>query len=210
VQRYIKDPLLLDGRKSEMRLYWLLASTDPLMVLLYTQGTVRLNTLPFQLGEFDNPLIHVTNVFQQKSHPDYDPEAVLKWSFSELNWYLREHLKKTDCDDYVQQIMMPQFRQMLAFVTKAVSKQVVYQQEGLCFGLYGADIIIDANLNPWLTEIQIGPGLSFDDPIKREVLPPMLKEAVAIMLEVRKNKIAGKPLSELSSVKDFQWVIKPF
>ena len=47
VQRYIRNPLLLSGRKSEIRLYWLIANLDPLMVLLYREGTVRLNTLLF-------------------------------------------------------------------------------------------------------------------------------------------------------------------
>ena len=47
VQRYIRNPLLLSGRKSEIRLYWLIANLDPLIVLLYREGTVRLNTLLF-------------------------------------------------------------------------------------------------------------------------------------------------------------------
>ncbi|MBT7874247.1 MAG: hypothetical protein HN758_07465, partial [Verrucomicrobia bacterium] len=38
-QRYIKRPLLLDGRKSEVRFYWLIASVDPLLVLIYPEGT---------------------------------------------------------------------------------------------------------------------------------------------------------------------------
>ena len=70
IQRYIKNPLLLQGRKSEIRLYWLIACLDPLLVLLYKEGTVRLNSLPFVLDDFDNPLVHVTNVYQQKQHPD--------------------------------------------------------------------------------------------------------------------------------------------
>jgi len=78
IQRYIKNPLLLQGRKSEFRLYWLIACLDPLLVLLYREGMVRLNSQPFQLGNFEKTLIHVTNVYQQKLHPDYDPELLLK------------------------------------------------------------------------------------------------------------------------------------
>ena len=58
MQRYIKRPLLLNDRKSEIRIYWLLASINPLRVLMFNEGTVRLNTLPYQLDQFDNPLIH--------------------------------------------------------------------------------------------------------------------------------------------------------
>ena len=73
VQRYIRNPLLLSGRKSEIRLYWLIANLDPLIVLLYREGTVRLNTLPFRLGDYDNPLVHLTNIYQQKKIPTTFP-----------------------------------------------------------------------------------------------------------------------------------------
>jgi hypothetical protein len=69
IQRYLKDVLLLEGRKSEIRLYWLIAGVDPLLVFLYREGTVRMSTLPFKLADYDNPLIHVTNVQRQKQHP---------------------------------------------------------------------------------------------------------------------------------------------
>ncbi len=72
-QLYIRTPLLLDGRKSEIRVYWLIASLDPLMVLVYRHGYARYTLLPFQLGDYENPLVHTTNTFQQKKHPDYDP-----------------------------------------------------------------------------------------------------------------------------------------
>ena len=96
IQRYIKDPLLLDGKKSEIRMYWLIASLDPFLVLLYPEGTVRLNTLPYSLDQLDNPLIHVTNAYQQKTHPDYDPDAVLKWTFDALGQFLAEKGGESD------------------------------------------------------------------------------------------------------------------
>ena len=83
-QRYLTNPLLLNHRKSEIRLYFLVLTLSPLRVLLCNEGTVRLNTLPFELGQWDNPLIHITNVYQQKKHPNYDPDAVLKWGFADL------------------------------------------------------------------------------------------------------------------------------
>ena len=76
-QRYLTNPLLLSHRKSEIRIYFLVLTLFPLRVLLCNEGTVRLNTLPFELGQWDNPLIHITNVYQQKKHPNYDPDAVL-------------------------------------------------------------------------------------------------------------------------------------
>ena len=207
IQKYIRNPLLLDGRKSEIRIYWLIASLNPLLVLIYREGTVRLNSKPFSLEDFDNTLIHVTNVFQQETHPEYDPSIVLKWSFSYWEKYLIEDLKLAP-ENYVEGHLKPQLKRMFSFVIDAARDALAKHPEtGLFFGLLGADIIFDDKLHPWLTEVQRGPGLSYDDPIKKEVIPPMLTEAAAIMMEVRRRKRDGLSLEKLDAVQNFEWVI---
>ena len=207
IQRYIGNPLLLDGRKSEIRIYWLVASLDPLLVLLYGVGTVRLNSKPFSLDDFGNTLIHVTNVFQQKAHADYDPAVVLKWSFAEWERYLIQDLKLAPAD-FIEAHLMPRLKQMLGFVAESARQSLAEGVEHRqCFSLFGADIILDDTLHPWLTEVQKGPGLSFDDPIKATVIPPMLIEAAAIMREVADRRRSGRGFDRLDAVRDFEWVI---
>lgn len=206
-QKYIKNPLLLNNRKSEIRIYWLIASLDPLLVLLYSEGTVRLNTLPFKLDDFDNQLIHITNVYQQKKHPDYDPDTVLKWRYSELQQYLLQH-GYTKNESYLADTFMPQCLQMIRTLVSAnITKLRNHKYEGHHFGLYGADIIIDDQLTPWLTEVQKGPGLSHDEPVKRDVIPAMLSEALSIMFEIHQRKINQQDLTKLETVARYQWVI---
>ena len=207
IQKYIRNPLLLDGRKSEIRIYWLIASLDPFLVLIYQEGTVRLNTRPFSLEDFDNTLIHVTNVYQQENHPEYDPSVILKWSFSYWEKYLIEELKLAP-ENYVEAHLKPQLKRMFSFVIDAAREALAkHPENGLFFGLLGADIIFDDTLHPWLTEVQRGPGLSYDDPIKKEVIPPMLTEAASIMMEVRRRKRDGLSLEKLDAVKNFEWVV---
>lgn len=208
IQRYIKNPLLLNERKSEIRIYWLLASINPLRVLLFDEGTVRLNSLPYQLDNFDNQLIHVTNVYQQYKHPDYDPNAVLKWSFARLNSYLSEE-KRVAPPEFTQKILMPRLKKYLAYLMRASrdSFAMDYPENGDCFGVYGADVILDDQLNPYISEIQKGPGLSFDDEIKKHVIPPMLGEAAQLMFELRESRIDGVKLTEFTKRKRYQWVI---
>lgn len=208
IQRYIKNPLLLEGRKSEIRVYWLVASLDPLLVLMYREGTVRLNTQPFKLDDFDNTLIHVTNVAQQKAHPDHDPAAVLKWPFERWERYLVVECKRAP-EGYLERHLKPHLKRMLSFVIRAAAPalRVGYPKRGLCFGLYGADIILDDTLHPWLTEVQEGPGLSFTDATKQALIPAVLNEAAAIMLEVARRRRGGESLKTLEAVKGFEWVI---
>jgi len=208
IQRYIKNPLLLEGRKSEIRVYWLVVNLDPLQVLVYPEATVRLNSLPYKLDDFDNQLVHVTNVYQQKKHPDYDPEVVLKWPFRRLGRYLHEDLGIAG-PDYLEKQLLPRIREILATVSYAARDKLAdhYPEQGDCFAVFGADIIIDDQLKPWLSEVQKGPGLSFGDGVKRKVIPPMLGEAARIAFEVRNKRKAGKPLEKFKAVKRYDWVV---
>ena len=206
-QRYIKTPRLLDDRKSEIRVYWLIASFNPLKVLLYREGTVRLNSEAFRLAAFDNTLIHVTNVYQQKRHPEYGPSTRLKWSFAELQTYLSAE-RGLAGPDFIEAKLKPQVKRRLAFVVRATIDSLRQTPaRGLYFGLYGADMMLDEDLCLWLTGMQKGPGLSFEDPVKNRVIPEMLREAVRIVLEVQQRRRSGSTLDELESVKGFEWVI---
>ena len=206
-QRYVKDVLLLDGRKSEIRIYWLIACLDPLLVLIYREGTVRLTSKPFKIGDFNNPLVHVTNVYQQKNHPDFDPDVELKWDFPALETYLVEERAMAP-PGYLENVLQPALKASLTYVVRSsIDLMGPTCSQSLPFGLYGADYIIDNQLNPWLTEIQLGPGLSHSDSVKRRVVPDMLRETAEIALEVQSRKRCGAPLTALSSVERFEWII---
>ena len=208
IQRYIKNPLLLEGRKSEIRVYWLVVNLDPLMVLVYPESTVRLNSLPYKLDDFDNQLVHVTNVYQQKNHPDYDPDLVLKWPFRRLGEYVHADLGLTG-PDYLDSQLRPRIREILATVSNASREQLGsrYPEQGDCFALFGADLIIDDQLRPWLSEVQKGPGLNFSDSVKRKVIPPMLSEAARIAFEVRARRKKRKDLRDIKAVDRYDWVV---
>jgi tubulin polyglutamylase TTLL1 len=206
VQRYIKNVLLLDGKKSEIRIYWLIASLDPLLVLMYPEGTARLTRLPFKLDDFSNPLIHITNIYQQKKYGGNNPDIVLKWDFLRLQNYLTK--EKTTPPTFIEEVLRPRLRKILAYIVRAnIQHLKKIPQSGHFFGLYGADFILDDQLTPWLTEVQEGPGLSYDDTVKQGVIPPMLRGAAAIVLEILGKKRKGEPVSTLSSTQGFQWVI---
>jgi hypothetical protein len=207
IQRYIKNVLLLDGRKSELRMYWLIASVDPLLVLMYPEGTARLTLAPYKLDDFSNPLIHITNVYQQKKHASFDEDAVLKWDFAKLAAYLSE--EKAAGPDFVEQVLRPRLRRSLAYAVRAsIERFKQASSGGYFFGLYGADFIVDDRLTPWLTEIQKGPGLSYDDAVKERLMPAMLRGAASIVLEILARKRQGESLTALSSTYGYEWVIR--
>jgi tubulin polyglutamylase TTLL5 len=64
MQKYIKNPLLLNGYKFDLRVYVLVTSVNPLEVFIYNEGFGRFSTVPYTLDPNDkaNKFIHLTNV----------------------------------------------------------------------------------------------------------------------------------------------------
>lgn len=196
LQRYIDSPLLLDGRKSELRTYWLVASLKPLVVL-YHPGTVRLNLLPYRRAEYDNDLMHITNTRRQLQSPalnatqraSHGASLGLKWTHAMLKDDLAargygadgwERLQHT-----IRQILIRSVNATLSELTERVG-----ETRGT-FQLFGADFIVDDSLNPWLTEVQVGPGLSHDEPVKASIIPLVVNDAAAIGLAASRAALVG-------------------
>ena len=61
MQRYIHNPMLIDGRKFDLRLYVLVTSMEPLRVYLFEEGLVRLSTKKYSLRNLRSRFTHLTN-----------------------------------------------------------------------------------------------------------------------------------------------------
>ena len=66
VQRYINDPLLIGGKKFDIRLYALVTSYSPLTIYFYRGGFARFTHRRYDQTKIQNSQIHLTNVAIQK------------------------------------------------------------------------------------------------------------------------------------------------
>lgn len=66
--RYIDNPLLIGGKKFDLRLYVLVTSFRPLKAYLFKLGFCRFCTVKYDTSvtELDNMYVHLTNVSVQK------------------------------------------------------------------------------------------------------------------------------------------------
>lgn len=54
VQRYLHKPFLIEGLKFDMRIYVLVAGTDPMRIFVYEEGLARFATEPYMPPRSDN------------------------------------------------------------------------------------------------------------------------------------------------------------
>jgi tubulin polyglutamylase TTLL9 len=90
VQRYLQYPLLIGGKKFDMRLYALVSSFSPLKVYLYRRGFARFTNSRYSSNTQDiyNGFVHLTNVAIQKTADNYDERTGGKMELQALKLYL--------------------------------------------------------------------------------------------------------------------------
>ena len=90
ISRYIDQPLLVGGKKFDLRIYVLVTSYRPLKVWLSSKGFARFCTRKYTMASdnLDDMEIHLTNVAIQKHADDYNAEHGSKWSIENLRFYL--------------------------------------------------------------------------------------------------------------------------
>ena len=91
MSKYVENPLLINGHKSDLRLYVLVTSYDPLIIYLYEEGLIRFAAVKYDASGSNlwNPCMHLCNYSINKYHSDYvasdnveDDDQVLKMNFN--------------------------------------------------------------------------------------------------------------------------------
>ncbi|KAG7302939.1 hypothetical protein JYU34_012932 [Plutella xylostella] len=155
ISRYIDNPLLIGGKKFDLRLYVLVTSFRPLKAYMFRNGFCRFCTVKYDksVAGLDNVYVHLTNVSVQKKGEDYNSQHGGKMGLHQLKLYLEGTRGKEVTDRLFQEMQW-----LIVHSLKAVAS--VMNNDRHCFECYGYDIIIDDNLKPWLIEVNASPSMT--------------------------------------------------
>ncbi|KAG5492909.1 hypothetical protein JKF63_01489 [Porcisia hertigi] len=194
-QRYIGNPLLIYGRKFDLRLYCVITSFDPLRIYLFDEGLVRFAAKKYRGPDqdLDNIHVHLTNYSVNKTAElskgsggkDYDSDDPLdiKWCISDLKRHLASNHPlgpaawsriQAECED----VVIKTFLSIEHSVVEEVARSCADRSGRNCFELFGLDLMADDNLKVRLLEVNIMPSLatgsSLDKAVKSRMLAHML------------------------------------
>ncbi|XP_037841166.2 inactive polyglycylase TTLL10 isoform X6 [Chlorocebus sabaeus] len=202
VQRYIQNPLLLDGRKFDVRSYLLIACTTPYMIF-FSHGYARL-TLSLYDPHSSDLSGHLTNQFMQKKSPLY---VLLKedtvWSMEHLNRYINTTFWKARGlpKDWVFTTLTKRMQQIMAHCFLAAKSKLECKLG--YFDLIGCDFLIDDNFKVWLLEMNSNPALHTNCEVLKEVIPGVVIETLDLALETFQKSLRGQKMLPLLSQRRF-------
>jgi tubulin polyglutamylase TTLL1 len=188
ISKYLENPLLVSGKKFDMRIYVLVTSFHPLKVYLYRQGFCRFSNEKYSIdvNEIDNIFIHLTNVAIQKKYEKYNSSHGGKWSLKNLQMYLEMNFgfeKSDKCFTDIKGVIINSLK----------SVQSVMHSDKHCYECYGYDIILDDNLKPWLIEVNASPSLSTTTHSDYILKKKLINDIVNIVISDKWIEERGKP-----------------
>ncbi|XP_010625976.1 inactive polyglycylase TTLL10 isoform X1 [Fukomys damarensis] len=202
VQRYIQNPLLLNGKKFDVRSYLPIACAVPYMVF-FGHGYARL-TLNLYDPHSSDLSGHLTNQFMQKQSPLY---MLLKedtvWSMDHLNHYINDKFQRTKGlpRDWVFTTFTRRMQQIMTHCFLAVKSKL--ERKLGYFDLIGCDFLIDENFKVWLLEMNSNPALHTNCEVLKKVIPGVVMETLDLALETSQKSLRGQKMLPMRSQRRF-------
>ena len=203
IQRYICNENTWNNRKYDVRMFWFVASLDPLIVM-YQDGYTRIGNAEYDEKDFDNTRNHLT------THTGLGEEG--KATHAQFCEHIIKHAKNSP---HLRHLRDPvnhvrnQFKDSLAEFVAAFKEfsfepglRQLSAENG--FGFYGADFILDNDLDVWLIEPQKGCGMDEDYDFRIEMHDRLFRGIVDTLEEVWQKQEAGKPLIPLENTGDWE------
>ena len=147
VQKYLTNPLLLNGFKFDLRIYSLVTSVNPLEIFIYKKGFARIANEKFTL-DISNLKTHLTNAAIQNKQALHSNNYEKIFGGSKISLeILKKKLLKEHNIDFDQKIF-PQIKSIFIKAMIACQNDIPFSPS--TFEMFGFDIIIDRNFKCWL------------------------------------------------------------
>jgi tubulin monoglycylase TTLL3/8 len=183
VQKYIEKPLLMNGRtKFDVRLWVLVTSWSPLTIYVFHPFYLRLCSHEYSVDDdsLEDRYAHFSNYSIQKQASKFgtdsaeNPEAASNVARqSTLQSYICELEGEHEGKRLWEQHLVPKMHELVRATLKS-GLGLIRHRERSC-ELYGFDVMVDTEYDPYLLEVNLSPALNHRTPHLTVIIGKMVE-----------------------------------
>mmetsp|Transcript_46509 Transcript_46509/g.86701 ORF Transcript_46509/g.86701 Transcript_46509/m.86701 type:complete len:517 (+) Transcript_46509:61-1611(+) len=180
-QKYIENPLLIRGRKHDLRQWVLVTSWNPLTVYFFSEAYIRQASEQFSFKNIKNRAEHLTNLSVTKYHSHFDKFDEF-WCCTWSQDTYQEFLENEFGFNAWEERVLPAMKHIVISTLQCVQGDM-WESTGAtcCFELLGYDFMVDDALKVWLLEINVSPSMAHDTPIHARLVPAVLRDSLRVV-----------------------------
>jgi hypothetical protein len=182
LQKYIDRPLLIKGRKFDIRAFGTMTSINGwLKAYFYEDGYIRTSSTKYT-SKSNDVFIHLTNDAVQKHADNFGKyESGNKLSYHDFQKYLNAHYP--DLNICFHRDILPQIKCLMTDAFRSVYGKIDPFRRVNTFEIYGFDFMLDRDFKVYLIEANTNPWLELPCPLLTRVISSMLDNSFRISLD---------------------------
>ena len=193
IQKYIENPLVINGRKFDIRQWVLVTDLNPLTVWLFETPYVRFGAENYHIDDFKNVFSQLTGNSIAK-HSDKFNTGEIEGDMWE-NAQFREFLKKTYGGDPWIQIQKK--IEKIVILSLECAKHKLFNRKNN-FEVFGFDIMLDDKLNVYIIEINASPDWTYSTKVTEKLVKIASDDIMKVVLDLPQENL--KPENERKKV----------
>ena len=205
-QKYIERPLLIDGRKFDIRAFCLLVTDRKGRIQAYAHRScsyVRTSSTKYSLKPQDlaKKGVHLVNDGVQNKEESYGKfEAGNKLS-------LTTFVTRVDAPaNWLEETLIPRMEAIMRYTIDAAHARLNPKKRQACFELLGFDFMLDADLRVDLIEINSNPCLeTWSCPLLEGLIPKLVDDVLRVGLDFILPASARKSNFNCASFRGISW-----
>lgn len=199
-QKYIKNPCLIHKKKFDIRVYMLIASMDPL-IILYHDGFIRIAAEPYKSTSSSLEVILTNSQITEnylKQNSTSENYSQYGRDFKFLQWYLTENFEIPQ--EWMENYFRKTIKQtMLHLVRMNLSSLLRHPR---VFELFGLDFLLDDQLHLWYLELNLTPSMVGSSAEKKKVNKKIVEEVIMMQF----SKVFNEDFAKIMEKSQFEWV----
>ena len=187
IQKYIENPLIIKGRKFDIRQWVLVTNLNPLNIYLFDAPYIRFGAEDYHIDDFKNIFSQLTGNSIAKHSEKFQNSEIEgdMWEIEQFRDYLINKFGKDFWPEIQEKI-----KKIVIYSLECAKHKIIQRKNS--HEILGFDIMVDELLNVYLIEINLSPDWTYSTKVTEKLVKIASEDIMKIVIDLAQEQ--EKPL----------------